>query len=149
MVKMKVEIMRETWISIETIPLTKKTDLDFKNRIPQDALLWRAVYLNTIIKNPKFSIKEWGDLPVGVITTILNCIEDSLNQHNNYLVGLNIVIDKIAECSVDNESKMKYLIEKRDSFLEKIEDIENNKRTFVYSRQDISKMNKEKIYSKK
>lgn len=141
--------MKETWISIETIPLTKKTDLDFKNRIPQDALLWRAVYLNTIIKNPKFSIKEWGDLPVGVITTILNCIEDSLNQHNNYLVGLNIVMDKIAECSLDNKSKMEYLIEKRDSFLEKIEDIENNKRTFVYSRQDISKMNKEKVYSKK
>lgn len=147
MVKMKLEVAENKWMLIETISLTPKTNEDFKKRIPQNTLLWRPIYLNKIIKEPKISMEDWGNIPVTFINTIYNCIHDILTKYSAASVTLNIVLNEIDTCELEDYKRFNNLVSTRDKILNEIDEIENNTKTFEFSMKEIKKINRNALSS--
>lgn len=133
MAKLQIELI-DNWVLLETIPITPKTNMDLLNRIPKDKM-WRANYLHHIIKDPKMSLWEWGDIPFNTISIIYNCIQDLLGEYEAEINLLNKTLKMIEE--EKDQEKVEKLIKQRDFLLESIEAKENNKRVFKYSKETI------------
>lgn len=136
MVKIKMEVY-DSWIMIETVPITPKTFKELNTRVP-DLITWRPVLLNKIIKFPKFSVKEWGNnVPVSIINDILLCINDILSEYNKNEIRLNEMIENsLLEEDIDLD---KY-IKERDLLLQKLGEIENDYGCFEYNKEDLKKL---------
>lgn len=131
MAKLKIEIGNK-WILLETIPITPKTNSEILNRIPQDKM-WRANYLSHIIKWPKMSIWEWGDVPFNTISIIYDCIEDLLGEYKAEIQLLDDTIEKINSNKFEGD-ELKNLVLQRDLLLESIEAKEKDTKEIIYSK---------------
>lgn len=131
MAKLKIEIGND-WLHIETVPITRKTNSEILNRIPQDKM-WRANYLSHIIKSPKMTLWEWGDVPFNTISIIYDCIEDLLTEYDAEFRLLNDTIEKINSKEFDGQ-ELKNLVRQRDFLLESIDIKENGSREIIYSK---------------
>ena len=135
--------MYEEWFKLETIPITRKTNSEILKRIPAGKT-WRMIYLNHIIKNPKMSIQEWGNIPSLIVSIIYDCIDDFLEEYEVENKMLNSVINVIETRSLDDKS-FDYFTELRNSLLKSIEEKENDKKLFKYSKDRIKNIrNKDK-----
>ena len=136
MVKIKMEVY-DSWIIIETVPITPKTFKELNTRVP-DLITWRPVLLNKIIKFPQFSVKEWGNnVPVSIINDILLCIDDILSEYSKNEIRLNEMIENsLLEEDIDLD---KYS-EERDLLLQKLGEIENDYGCFEYNKEDLKKL---------
>lgn len=138
MVKINIELNNGSWFYIETVPFTQKTFSDLKQRIP-DSLMWRPTLLSEIVKNPSFSAKTWSEkIPSYIITIILNCIDDILEQYHNEKNELDEVLDTSVISFTDDEL-LEY-IDNRGSLTERILSFEENTREFKYTKEDIEKL---------
>ena len=137
MAKLKIEI-GNNWIWIETIPITPKTNSELLNRIPQDKM-WRANYLSHIIKQPKMSLWEWGDVSFNVISIIYDCIKDLLGEYKAELQLLDDTIEK-SDSNKFVGIELKNLVQQRDFLLESIKNKEEDKKENIYSKNLIKKI---------
>ena len=87
------------------------------------------------------TIEDWGNMPVYTVTSICNCIDQILLTYDNYTVALDSIMKEIEDCPLEDYDRFNKLTQNRDKILQKIDDIENNKRIFKYSQQAINKNN--------
>lgn len=142
MVRIEMEVY-DKWVLIETIPLTSKSLQDLMSRIP-NSTMWRPIFLNEIIKNPKFSIEEWSEkVPSFFIDNIIYCIQDIVGKYMNDEERLKELLNKSLEDStledLDNVRK------ERDYLLERLASVENDFGCFKYNKTDLKKVRKESI----
>ena len=140
MAKLVIEMYGQ-WMSIKTIPITKKIRDDILNRIPND-LSWRANYLSMIIQEPKMSVHQWSMTPSLTINIICRCVDHLLDEYEIELKILDNIMDKI-----ENESYNDELFEKmtkaRDYILSDIKGKEDETREYYYSSEKIANIHDE------
>ena len=141
MVKIKMEVYNK-WVLIETIPLTQKTLSDLEKRIP-DPLMWRPIFLNKVVKQPKFSVSDWSSrVPTSFIDDIVFCIYDIVGEYLNDKDRL----EKLLENSFEDYSleDLKEISKERDLLIERLDSVEEDFGVFEYNKEDLKKLRKKK-----
>lgn len=139
MAKMRIETV-SGWITIIVAPITKKTNNDFKKRIPTQTKMWRPTYLNKVVNEPSMTIEEWSEVPYATINDIYDCIQEMVSLYdydNNLLIKTMDEMDnKVSGENLDKEIKF------RNKLIEEIEDIEKNEKIFKFDKKKILKIRK-------
>ena len=131
------------WIMIETIPLTSKTLSDLATRIP-NSVMWRPVFLNEVIKTPKFSVEEWSEkIPTFFLDYIIYCIQDIVGKYMNDEQRLNELLEQSLENSTLEE--VNEVKQERDYLLDRLASIDNDFGCFEYNKYDLKKLRKSSI----
>ena len=139
MAKLLIE-MYKNWVLIETIPITRKTDVEISNRIPKTRL-WRVNYLSHIIKAPQMSLNDWANIPSVTVTIIYDCIRDLLNEYERENIVLDLIIEDIHNENYSDDS-LDEIVKNRDLFLKKVAEKEGNQKIFRYSKEKIASLSK-------
>lgn len=141
MVKIKMEVY-DKWVLIETIPLTQKTLSDFEKRIP-DPLMWRPIFLNKVIKQPKLNVSEWSSkVPTSFIDDIVFCIYDIVGRYLSDKDRL----EKLLENPFEDYSleDLKEISKERDLLIKRLDSVEEDFGVFEYNKEDLKKLRRKK-----
>lgn len=94
-----IDILNQDPLTIKIIPLNKKIHGNIMHKFAKN-LNWRSMYLNYIVKEPKLSVREWGEVDIALLDRIMKSINFYINyigETNQELRSLNSRIDVFTE----------------------------------------------------